>query len=158
MPVAKAVQVLKANSSSWLHEHGVDFAWQEGYGAFSVSSSNRDAVINYIENQAEHHQKRSFESEFETLLRKSGIAFDPKDAFGWVPSLRDSLQFLTSTRHCRAGLTHSVPSALGPRCQLRLYPTLGLIISNLCAVRVYCAPPMRPMRSSEFRSRFPSLR
>jgi hypothetical protein len=42
---AKAVQILKANSSRWLGEHGLRFAWQEGYGAFSVSSSNRDAVI-----------------------------------------------------------------------------------------------------------------
>jgi putative transposase len=82
MPVAKAVQVLKANSSCWLHEHGLEFAWQEGYGAFSVSSSNRDAVKDYIERQAEHHQKRSYESEFEAMLRKSGVAFDPKEAFG----------------------------------------------------------------------------
>jgi putative transposase len=82
MSVAKAVQVLKANSSRWLHEHASDFAWQEGYGAFSVSGSNKDAVRNYIERQAEHHQKRSYESEFEALLRKSQIAFDPIEAFG----------------------------------------------------------------------------
>ncbi len=82
MPVAKAVQVLKANSSRWLRERGLDFAWQEGYGAFSVSSSNKDAVKNYIEHQAEHHRKRSYESEFEAMLRKSGIAFDPKETFG----------------------------------------------------------------------------
>jgi putative transposase len=82
MSVAKAVQVLKANSSRWLREHGLDFAWQEGYGAFSVSSSNKDAVTGYIEHQAEHHQKRSYEGEFEAMLRKSGIAFDSKDAFG----------------------------------------------------------------------------
>ncbi len=82
MPVAKAVQVLKANSSRWLHEHGLDFAWQEGYGAFSVSGSNGDAVRDYIERQAEHHRERSYESEFEAMLRKSGIAFDPKEAFG----------------------------------------------------------------------------
>jgi REP element-mobilizing transposase RayT len=79
---AKAIQVLKANSSRWLHEHGLQFAWQEGYGAFSVSSSNRDAVRAYIEHQVEHHRTRSYESEFEALLRKSGIAFDPKEAFG----------------------------------------------------------------------------
>lgn len=79
---AKAVQVLKANSSRWLREHGLDFAWQEGYGAFSVSSSNKVAVTNYIEHQAEHHQKRSYESEFEVMLRKLRIAFDPEKAFG----------------------------------------------------------------------------
>jgi REP element-mobilizing transposase RayT len=80
--VAKAIQVLKANSSRWLGEHGIDFAWQEGYGAFSVSSSKKETVTNYIEHQAEHHQKRSYENEFGAMLRKSGIAFDAKDAFG----------------------------------------------------------------------------
>ncbi len=78
---AKAIQVLKANSSRWLRDHSIDFAWQEGYGAFSVSSSNRDTVKHYIEHQAEHHRKRSYEREFETLVRKSGMAFDPKEAF-----------------------------------------------------------------------------
>lgn len=82
MAVSKAVQVLKANSSRWLHEHGLDFAWQEGYGAFSVSSSNRDGVKHYIEHQEEHHQKLSYESEFGAMLRKSGIEFDPREAFG----------------------------------------------------------------------------
>jgi putative transposase len=82
IPCAKAIQVLKANSSRWLGEHGIDFAWQEGYGAFSVSSSNKETVKNYIEHQEEHHRKRSYENEFETMLRKSGIAFDAKDAFG----------------------------------------------------------------------------
>ena len=82
MAVAKAVQVLKANSSRWIHEHGLEFAWQEGYGAFSVSSSNRDAVKSYIEHQAEHHGKRSFEGEFAAFVRKSGLAFDEKEAFG----------------------------------------------------------------------------
>jgi putative transposase len=82
MTVAKAVQVLKANSSRWLHALGLDFAWQEGYGAFSVSSTNKEAVKNYILRQAEHHRKRSYENEFEAMLRKSGMAFDAKEAFG----------------------------------------------------------------------------
>jgi len=82
MAVAKAVQVLKANSSRWIHEHGLEFAWQEGYGAFSVSRSNRDAVKSYIEHQAEHHGKRSFEGEFAAFVRKSGLAFDEKEEFG----------------------------------------------------------------------------
>lgn len=82
IPIAKAIQVLKANSSRWLRERGIEFAWQEGYGAFSVSSSNRDAVKHYIEHQAEHHRKRTYEREFETILQKSEIAFDMKEAFG----------------------------------------------------------------------------
>jgi len=80
--VAKAIQVMKANSSRWLHEHGLEFAWQEGYGAFSVSSSNVPAVKDYIEHQTEHHRGRSYETEFEAMLRKSGMRFDTKEAFG----------------------------------------------------------------------------
>jgi putative transposase len=82
IPLAKAIQVLKANSSRWLGEHGFDFAWQEGYGAFSVSASNKDAVLHYIEHQAEHHAKHTFEDEFVSLLRRSGVAFDPEFVFG----------------------------------------------------------------------------
>jgi putative transposase len=82
MPLAKAIQVLKANSSRWLGEHGFDFAWQDGYGAFSVSASNRDAVRHYIEHQREHHAAHSFEDEFVSLLRKCKVAYDPKFVFG----------------------------------------------------------------------------
>jgi len=80
--LAKAVQVLKANSSRWLGDRGFEFAWQEGYGAFSVSASNSDSVRDYIEHQDEHHAKHSFEDEFVSLLRKSNIAFDPQFVFG----------------------------------------------------------------------------
>jgi REP element-mobilizing transposase RayT len=70
MSAAKAVQVLKANSSRWMGEHGIDFAWQEGYGAFSVSASHLPAVRDYIERQQQHHAKRSYEDEFLTLLER----------------------------------------------------------------------------------------
>lgn len=82
VPLAKAVQVLKANSSRWLGEHGFDFAWQEGYGAFSVSASQAEVVRQYIERQAEHHAKHSFEDEFVSLLRKSNVAYDAQSVFG----------------------------------------------------------------------------
>ena len=82
MALAKAVQVLKANSSRWLGEHGLDFAWQEGYGAFSVSASSVAAVRRYIEHQTEHHAKYSFEDEFLSFLRKSGVPFDPQVVLG----------------------------------------------------------------------------
>jgi putative transposase len=81
-PLAKAMQLLKANSSRWIGEHAVDFAWQEGYGAFSVSASNRDAVTYYVEHQAEHHAAHTFEDEFISLLRKSEISYDPQFVFG----------------------------------------------------------------------------
>ncbi|HEX6905943.1 MAG TPA: IS200/IS605 family transposase [Terriglobales bacterium] len=82
MPLSKAVQTLKANSSRWLGDHGIDFAWQEGYAAFSVSASQVSSVREYIQNQAAHHQHRNFEDEFIALLKKSGIAYDPKYVLG----------------------------------------------------------------------------
>ncbi len=82
MPLSKTVQILKGNSSRWLGEHGIDFAWQEGYAAFSVSASQLSAVREYIQNQAAHHQRRNFEEEFIALLKKSGVAYDPKYGLG----------------------------------------------------------------------------
>jgi len=70
LALAKAAQLLKANSSKWVGEQGIDFSWQEGYGAFSVSASNLDQVTQYIQNQDVHHRKTSFEDEFRALLRK----------------------------------------------------------------------------------------
>ena len=77
MTLAKVVQELKGNTSRWLNERS-RFAWQEGYSAFSVSQSQRKTVVDYIDRQAEHHAKWSFEQEFLTLLKKSGIAYDPR--------------------------------------------------------------------------------
>ena len=76
--LAKAVQVLKANSSRWLGEHGFNFAWQEGYGAFTVSPSQREAVRRYIQQQAEHHRTRTFRDEYLELLRRSAVEFDER--------------------------------------------------------------------------------
>ena len=77
--LANAVQKLKGSSSRWM---GRGFSWQEGYGAFSVSSSQLPVVKKYIQNQEEHHRKRSFEEEFVALLRNSGIAYDEQYVFG----------------------------------------------------------------------------
>jgi REP-associated tyrosine transposase len=73
LSVAHAVRVMKAESSKWMNEAGHLFAWQQGYGAFSVSASNLEAVADYIGRQAEHHRNRSFEEEFREFLRKHGI-------------------------------------------------------------------------------------
>jgi REP element-mobilizing transposase RayT len=81
VPVSQAAQKLKSNSSRWLRENGSWLGWQEGYGAFSVSASNVDAVRHYVQNQAEHHRRRSFEEEFVALLDKSGIAFNRAEIF-----------------------------------------------------------------------------
>ena len=80
--LAKALQTIKSYSSRWMAERGVKFQWQEGYGAFSVSPSQVDTVVNYIRNQARHHAKRSFEEEFLFLLKSSGVDYDPRYVFG----------------------------------------------------------------------------
>jgi putative transposase len=77
-----AVRDLKANSSRWMSESCPKFSWQEGFGAFSVSSSQAPAVKMYIRNQVEHHRKRNFEEEFLLLLKKSGVDYDPRYVFG----------------------------------------------------------------------------
>jgi REP element-mobilizing transposase RayT len=77
-----AIRDLKANSSRWMGENGPQFSWQEGFGAFSVSTSQAPSVKSYIRHQAEHHKKRNFEEEFVLLLKKSGIDYDPRYVFG----------------------------------------------------------------------------
>jgi len=80
--LARAVSLIKSNSSKWIGEHGIKFAWQEGYGAFSVSSSHVNTVVRYIKNQENHHLKFTFEQEFISMLKKHGIPYDPKYVFG----------------------------------------------------------------------------
>jgi len=82
LALAEAVRTIKLNSSSWMNEHRAGFAWQEGYGAFSVSASNLAAVTRYIQNQEQHHRKKTFEEEFVAFLKKHGIDYDPKYVFG----------------------------------------------------------------------------
>ena len=81
MPVAEAVQKLKANSSRWMGEHGLAFEWQKGYAALSVSASLVGDVRTYVLNQEEHHQKRTFEEEILILLQKAGIPHDERHVF-----------------------------------------------------------------------------
>jgi putative transposase len=76
---------IKANSSRWVHERADlprEFAWQEGYGAFTVSQSSAASVARYILTQEKHHRRRSFEEEWVTLLQRHGIEFDPAAPFG----------------------------------------------------------------------------
>ena len=79
--LASAMNTFKANSSRLLREV-LDFRWQNGYGAFSVSHSQIEQVSAYIQNQREHHKKMTFEEEFLLLLKKSGVPCDPKYVFG----------------------------------------------------------------------------
>lgn len=81
LAVADLMRVLKTNSSRWVHEQWPErraFAWQNGYGAFSVSKSNVDEVVRYMETQEEHHRHVSFQDEFRAFLRRHGIAFDER--------------------------------------------------------------------------------
>ena len=82
LALAKAVQLLKSNSSKWMNERGVKFDWQKGYGAFSVSKSIVPAVVRYIERQEMHHRKITFEQEIVALLKKHGMEFNPKYVLG----------------------------------------------------------------------------
>jgi putative transposase len=85
MPVAKAVQLIKGGSSKWVHETFPErraCAWQEGYGAFSVSVSHLRETVTYIERQKERHRRVRFEDEFRGFLRKHGIEFDERYVWG----------------------------------------------------------------------------
>jgi putative transposase len=76
---AQIARVVKANSSRWVHEKwSRQFAWQTGYGVFSVSESNVGAVKKYIAEQEEHHQKHSFQEEFVAFLKKNKVAYDER--------------------------------------------------------------------------------
>jgi len=76
---AEIVRVVKTNSSRWLREkHSAEFAWQTGYGVFSVSESSVAAVTKYIAGQQEHHKKHSFQEEFVAFLKKNHVDYDPK--------------------------------------------------------------------------------
>jgi len=76
--LAKAVQLIKGGSSKWIHDsrRARLFEWQDGYAAFSVSRSNLKATVEYIEQQAEHHKRTTFEQEYLALLRKHGMPLD----------------------------------------------------------------------------------
>jgi putative transposase len=78
MAVAQAIQLLKAGSSAWIHSTFPEqrgFAWQEGYGAFSVGASQVSATIAYINRQQEHHRKQTFDDEFFGFLARHGMTY-----------------------------------------------------------------------------------
>jgi len=75
--VAKIVETLKSHSSRWIKAQGIEkFAWQRGYGCFSVGQSQVQALIRYIQNQADHHLKVTFQDEFRQFLRRYEISFE----------------------------------------------------------------------------------
>ncbi len=77
--IAEITRVIKTNSCKWIHHKGQNkFAWQSGYGAFSVSESGIPAVTRYIATQEEHHKTRSFQEEFVAFLKKNNVAYDER--------------------------------------------------------------------------------
>ncbi len=81
---SEMLQQIKGRSSKWIHETFPElrrFAWQEGYGGFTVSRSAVPSVEAYIARQKEHHKRQDFKSEFLELLRLHGIEFDPDEVF-----------------------------------------------------------------------------
>ena len=80
--VSQAMRFVKANSSRWMKERfGKPFAWQKGFGAFSVSRSNVDGVSKYIRDQEIHHKKLDFKTEYLSLLDRNGA--DYVDKYLW---------------------------------------------------------------------------
>jgi hypothetical protein len=81
LQLSEVVEDVKKSSSKWIKTQpgGVgDFAWQNGYGVFSVSHSNLETVRDYIASQGEHHRKRTFQDELRALLEKHGVAYDKR--------------------------------------------------------------------------------
>ncbi len=78
---------IKAGSSKWINEKKFvagKFQWQEGFGSFSVSQSQLDKVIAYIDNQENHHKKKSFKEEYIEFLKSYKIEYDDKYVFDWI--------------------------------------------------------------------------
>jgi REP element-mobilizing transposase RayT len=83
--VSEIVRLIKANSSKWVNEQPGRpgrFGWQSGYGAFSVSYSQLPAVREYVQNQEEHHRKKTFQEEYQEFLKRHDIAFDERYLWG----------------------------------------------------------------------------
>jgi putative transposase len=81
LSIAKALQLIKGGSSKWVHETFHDhrmFGWQVKYGAFSVSVSQLDTIIQYIRDQKEHHRQMTFQEEFIALLKKHRVEYDER--------------------------------------------------------------------------------
>lgn len=79
MSVAKAMQLLKGNSSKWIHETFPkfrNFAWQEGYAAFSIGVSGIEETRTYIRNQEGHHRTKTYREEVIAFLQRHGLPFD----------------------------------------------------------------------------------
>jgi putative transposase len=81
MTIAQLVEELKTTSSKWLKTQSsalAGFAWQRGYGAFSVGPSDLEALRGYIDTQEEHHRVRTFQEEYRAFLKRYGVEYDER--------------------------------------------------------------------------------
>ncbi|WP_346236840.1 IS200/IS605 family transposase [Niabella insulamsoli] len=81
------VRDIKASSSKWINEKGFiedKFQWQEGFGAFSYAQSQLDNVIRYINNQEQHHIRKTFRDEYTGLLEKFNVPYEDRYLFEWI--------------------------------------------------------------------------
>jgi REP element-mobilizing transposase RayT len=79
--ISSLVKDIKVSSTVWLKEKGIFpqfVAWQEGYGAFTYHINQKNVLGNYVKNQREHHQKKTFKDEFKELLVEHGIEYDER--------------------------------------------------------------------------------
>jgi len=84
--VTDVVGMVKKETSAWIKmqmpeakdPYLMKFAWQSGYAAFSVSESGAESVVNYIQNQEEHHRRMTFQDEYREFLMKHGVMFEEK--------------------------------------------------------------------------------
>jgi putative transposase len=75
VPIAKAMQLVKAGTSKWMRAQGAKgFEWQVGYGAFTIGISQIPGPLNYIRNQEKHHAKRSFAEEWKIFMKRHGLS------------------------------------------------------------------------------------
>jgi putative transposase len=77
----KLVEEVKSHSSKWIKPKGPEYSnfyWQDGYGAFSVNPRGVERVTAYIKNQKEHHQKKTFQDEFRSILHKYQLEYDER--------------------------------------------------------------------------------
>jgi putative transposase len=87
MALSDLVRDIKSNSSNFINQSQLatdKFGWQEGYGAFSYGHSQLDTIIRYIQNQEQHHSRRSFKDEYLSLLKKFQIKFENKYVFNFL--------------------------------------------------------------------------
>ena len=85
LSISQAIQLIKGGSSKWVHDTFTgqrSFAWQEGYGAFSIGVSGVSDTIAYIDLQSEHHRRKTFEEEFLEFLGAHGLEYDERYVWG----------------------------------------------------------------------------